>query len=168
MIENYIQEVHVVTPVPNPKFNPKFYLPENIGLTRAQQKVVGMVAGWKAGGTCTIGKGDGTLVVESTGGDPYVSVRKLKTVSGGPFTVGFRMKSRSSGKAVVYYNKPGKARTVPFAAKHDGKWHSYRVKIPVSSLNGLRLDPSVGAGRIEFDWVRLEDSSGQRIHEWNF
>jgi len=169
LIENYIQEADVVTPVPNPRFDPKLYIPENIGLPIPQQKVAGLIDGWRAQGTCSIQKLDGILDLESTGGDPYIHVWKMEPLSGGPFTVRVRMKSFSSGMALLYYNEPATLEhTVPLPVKHDREWHEVKVEIPVSSLNGLRLDPSTGAGRIGFDWIRIEDASGDVVRQWDF
>ncbi len=169
LIENYIAESGAVVPQPNPKFNPKQYMPENIGVPKDRQKVKGVVAGWVGAGTCTLDKGKGALIVNSTGGDPYFSAQKFDAVKGGPFSVQFSMKSDSKGTGTVYYNKPAAAaRTVVFQAQHDGKPHEYSVAIPVDTLDALRLDPSRGAGTMEIDWIRIIDSSGEVIRDWDF
>jgi arylsulfatase A-like enzyme len=169
MMEAYLQKSNAVVPQPNPKFNPKLYMPENIGVPAAKQKAAGLVEGWVASGTCSIEKGDGTLVVASTGGDPYLFVHQFNALNGGPFTVSLKMKSDSSGGSMVYYNTPAAAaRTVPFRVLHDGQWHEYDVKLPVSRLDGLRLDPSGAPGRLEIEWIRLKDSAGQTVQAWTF
>jgi hypothetical protein len=38
MIENHIKESKAVVPQPNPKFDPKLYKPENIGVPRVRRK----------------------------------------------------------------------------------------------------------------------------------
>ena len=145
MIENYIQESGAVVPQSNPKFNSKMYMPENIGVPKDRQTVKGAVAGWVGAGTCTLEKGDGSLIVKSTGGDPFLSAQKFDAVKGGPFTIRFSMKSDSSGNGTIYYNKPAAAgRTVSFPVQHDGTYHEYNVTVPVETLNAVRLDPARG------------------------
>jgi len=169
LIENHIREAEVVTPVPNPKFNPKFYVPENIGVPIAQQKAANSVDGWSAHGTCSIQMLDGVLDLDSTGGDPYIHTGNFEPLSGGPFTVRMRIKSASSGGAMVYYNEPANLKnTVSLPVQHDRDWHEVEVEIPVSSLKSLRLDPSSGPGRIGFDWIRIEDASGKTVRQWGF
>lgn len=169
MIEQYIAKTEAVVPQPNPKFNPKQYMPENIGVPKDKQTVQGQVAGWAPAGTCTLAQGEGTLIVNSTGGDPFFSAQKFDAVDGGPFTVSFSMKSDSSGTGTVYYNKPAAAgRTVTFPVQHDGTFHEYSVEIPVERLNAVRLDPSRGPGTMEIDWFRVLDSEGNTVREWGF
>ena len=171
MIENYIAESGAVVPQPNPGFDASKYHPELIGVQAGKHKKAGKaaVAGWLGAGTCTLAKGKGHLVVNSTGGDPFLSAQKFKAVSGGPFTVLFSMKSDSKGTGTVYYNKPFAAgRTVAFPVQHDGKYHEYKVEIPVETLNALRLDPSRGSGTMEFDSIQVLDHSGKTVQEWSF
>ena len=121
------------------------YMPENIGVPKDRQTVKGAVAGWVGAGTCTLEKGDGSLIVKSTGGDPFLSAQKFDAVKGGPFTIRFSMKSDSSGNGTIYYNKPAAAgRTVSFPVQHDGTYHEYNVTVPVETLNAVRLDPARG------------------------
>lgn len=169
MIENYIEESGAVVPQPNPKFDPKQYIPENIGVPKDRQKVKGAVAGWVGAGTCTLVKGNGHLIVKSTGGDPFLSAQNFKALTGGPFRICFSMKSGSKGTGTVYYNKPAAAgRTVSFPVHHDGAYHEYEVSIPVEMLNALRIDPSRGEGSIEIDWIRVEDKFGETVRSWEF
>ena len=169
MMVNYIKKSEAVVPVVNPNFNPKQYMPENIGVPKDRQQVRGVVAGWAPGGTCTLAKGNGHLIVNSTGQDPFLSAQKFKALDGGPFLVRFSMKSNSSGEGTVYYNKPAAAgRTVAFPVTHDGKHHEYSVEIPVDTLNALRLDPSRGPGAMEIDWIRVIDDSDKTVKEWDF
>ncbi|VGO15715.1 Arylsulfatase [Pontiella desulfatans] len=167
MIEDYIQRADVVVPVANPAFNPNYYIPENIGVPIQHQKVIGVIDGWKASGTCMIHQENGALVVESTGEDPYFELEKMDKVTGGSWVVRLRMKSNAAGTACLYYNTPAPGRTVNFPVQHDGKWHEYEVKIPAATLSGLRIDPSRGPGTMEIDWIRLEQA-GQVVQKWNF
>jgi len=169
LIGNYIEESGAVVPQPNPRFNPRFYVPENIGVPRAQWKIPGVVGGWAPDGTCTLTQGDGCLIVNSTGNDPFLSAQKFKAVDGGPFTVHFSMKSDSKGTGTIYYNRPAAAgRTVSFEVHHDGNDHEYSVEVPVETLNALRLDPSRSVGTMQIHWVRLVNYSGKEVRAWDF
>ncbi len=181
LMEAYLKDAGTVTPQPNPAFDPAQYRPEAIGVQKGGLRVAGAakagtpafsaaVGGWLASGsTCTLETAAGALVVNSTGGDPYFSVQKLTAVPGGPFTIRLRMKSDSSGAALVYYNKPfGKDHTVGFPVEHDGQWHEYEAAIPAPNLDALRLDPSTAPGRIEIDWIRIEKDAGTVVQEWTF
>ena len=156
-----------MVPVANPAFNPNYYIPENVGVPKQHQKVMGVVDGWKASGTCMIDKENGCLVVVSTGEDPYFELEEMDAVTGGSLVVRLRMKSNAAGTACVYYNKPAPVRTVNFPVQHDGEWHEYEIKIPVTTLSALRIDPSRGPGTLEVDWIRLEQA-GRVAQKWNF
>ena len=168
MIQKHIEDTDAVVPQPNPKFNPKQYQPQNVGIPKNKQTLRGAVGGWAASGTCTLEQGKGHLIVNSTGGDPFLSAQKFEAVDGGPFTVQLSMKSNSKGMGTVYYNGPAANRTVPFQVTHDNRHHGYKVKIPVETLNALRLDPSRGEGVIEIDWIRLMNKAGENVREWDF
>lgn len=174
MIEDHINRVGAVAPVPNPNFDPEAYRPEKIGV-QAQKKRGAKrppskpVAGWIAGGTCTLSKDDGALVANSSGSDPYFSVNNFKPLKGGSFKVSFEMTSNASGTGAVYYNKPANEnRLISFQVKHDGKPHVYTTEIPARMMDGLRIDPARGGGKIEINWVRLTDSSGKKVRSWEF
>ena len=168
MIENYILEANVATPQPNPTFNPKYYIPENIGVPTKQQKVIGRVDGWQTGGTCMISQKDGLLIGDSFGEDPFFYLLNFKPVGGGPFVLHLKMMSTSSGEARVYYNDPAaQDRSALFPVEHDGLWHEYSVPLPVDQLDALRIDPSHGPGEFKVDWIRLEQGENT-IFEYNF
>jgi hypothetical protein len=169
LIDRYLDRTGAVVPLPNEKFNPGKYVPENIGVPLSKQKIVGLVGGWIEGGSSSLEPGDGTAVLESLGNDPFFSVHKMKPVSGGPFSLSFRMKSDSAGEGLVFYgHPPAKARSISFAPKHNGKWEEFTVEIPGEKLTGLRIDPATRKGLIEFDWIRLTNASGKTVQEWSF
>ncbi|VGO12671.1 Arylsulfatase [Pontiella desulfatans] len=169
MIEDYIKTSGAVVPQPNTAFDPKFYMPENIGVPKDKQAVRGLVAGWVENGTCSLEQGEGTLVVKSTGADPFVQGHQFKLLHGGPFVVHFSMKSNSQGTGAVYYNQPaGKDCLIDFPVTHDGRFHELAIKLPVKTLNALRIDPSRGPGTMEFDWIRVLDHSGKILQRWEF
>jgi arylsulfatase A-like enzyme len=179
MIEKHLQDTRAVVPAINPRFDPAQYRPELIGVgklrtakkannaAKSKKPKPQTVAGWRSGGTCGIRKTASTLVINSTGGDPYISASSFKAANG-PFTVSFRLKSTASGTCTVFYNKPSLKQTVNCPVEHDGAWHDYKVAIPGATLDGLRFDPATGKGRIEFDWIRLESQDGTVLKEWGF
>lgn len=183
MIENHIEESGAVVPHPNPAFDPNQYHPELIGVPAARQKPAarpsaepgrkarGVVGGWIAGGTANLKRGKGTLIVESDGGDPYLTAqKKFHAASGGPYTLHLRIQSTSSGRSEVkYWEKAGpRTDSIPFPLTHDGAWHEHKIDIPAKRLLTVRIDPSTSAGRMEIDWIRLKDSSGEIIQGWSF
>lgn len=169
MIQKHIEETGAVVPQPNPKFNPKQYQPQNVGVPRDKQTMRGTVGGWAASGTCSLEQGKGYLIVNSTGADPYLKAQKFGIIKGGPFIVQLSMKSNSKGIGTVFYNLHNAAnRKIPFQVTHDNRYHEYKVKIPVETLNALRLDPSRGAGTIDIDWIRILDRSGETVREWSY
>jgi hypothetical protein len=174
LIEDYIQSAQVVVPKPNPRFDAQKYHPERIGIPadrteKAVRPVPSTAVGaWRSGGTCSIKRARDTLVIESSGSDPYFYRANMTPVSGGPFTVQVRVKSTASGDAMVFYNKPGIERTVPLPVIHDGQWHEYHTDIPVETLTGFRLDPATGAGRITVAWIHVTDQSGATVAQWSF
>ena len=129
--------------------------------------------GWMPSKDCRLAFEGGCLVVESTGGDPYLWTRDVPKAEG-PVTVTFRMKSDSRGDGFVFWGTRQqqnfhRSRRVPFTPQHDGAWHEYEVALPAQGmLTQFRVDPSRAPGRIEFDWIRLGVAGGKTLKEWSF
>ncbi|MDF7822596.1 sulfatase [Pontiellaceae bacterium B12227] len=181
MMENYIRNSGAVVPLPNPKFDPEKYNPSRVGKqpgglkisSKSKQKSVktagGTAGGWTAGGTCAVKAVKKSLQIKSSGKDPFIQANAFSDFIDGPFTVRLRMKSDASGQGAVYYGKPPSPDRMPhFDVNHDGEWHEYAVEIPADTLNGLRIDPARGAGELLIQWIRLEDSKGEVLKEWEF
>jgi arylsulfatase A-like enzyme len=184
LIDQHITATGAVVPQPNPDFDPSKYQPETIGVQPGGLRVAGeaakpapkskppvhtTVGGWRSGGTCSIRLKQGSLVINSTGGDPFVHVAELKPSSGGPFSLSVRIKSNARGDSVVFYNRPfHHSRTVPLPLEHDGQWQESRAEIPVDTLDALRIDPATGPGTIQIESVRLLDASGREVAKWQF
>ncbi|TWT95139.1 sulfatase [Neorhodopirellula pilleata] len=177
LIDQHIAETNAVIPVPNPQFDPTKYRPEQIGVGKIRnesaapkpRKLGKPVAGWQAGGTNKVQQADKALVIRSTGNDPYIIAHHPGTFTGGPFTIRLKMKSDSSGYGQVFYNQPFSAeQSIQFEVDHDGQWHEYALKVPVETINALRLDPTRETGTIEVQSIRVENARSDILRSWDF
>jgi len=154
LIDGFLEETGAIVPKPNPVYAPA-------------------ARGWRPSKDCRLSVRDGCLVVEATGGDPYVWTQDVPDAKG-PLVVAFRMKSTSRGGGTVYWSTAGqrkfdRSRSVPFQPVHDGVWHEVESALPIEgTLERLRIDPATAPGRVEFDWVRLIRSGGGIIMQWDF
>ena len=170
--------------MPNPEFDPSKYDPAQEGkaglkggANRAQKGRARQrgkpVAGWQPGGTCKLSVRSGTLLVESTGKDPYLICQLPNAVDVSPLTLQIRMKSTSSGRGQVFWRVPGRPysaeRSHAFDVKHDANAHEYAIQFtPKAPVQGIRIDPSRGSGKIEISKLRLIGNDGKIIHQWSF
>ncbi|GAB5439666.1 MAG: hypothetical protein Fues2KO_00150 [Fuerstiella sp.] len=185
LIEQHLNETQAVRPLANPKFDPSKYditqegKAELKGGANSPKKSKGKsagkpVAGWRPGGTCTLTAANGALVVNSTGGDPYLSHSLAEPLPAGSFTLQLTMTSDSSGNGQVFWQEQGAGpfkadRSQKFDVEHDGVEHTYKVEFySKDSVLALRLDPSTGEGEIRIAQVRLTDSRGRGVKEWKF
>jgi hypothetical protein len=172
IMERYIGNANVVVTIPNPAFDLEKYRQERIGVPcsrHTKKKGDQAVGGWSAHGTCSVKVATGNLQIDSQGGDPNVLAEPFKRVSSGPFKVTIRMKSNASGDGAIYFNRPASAERMPvFKVNHDGEQHEYTIAIPVKALDRLRLDLARGKGTIQIDWIRLFDTDGKMLNQWDF
>ena len=88
------------------------------------------------------------------------------------FTIEFEMTSDSRGGGQVFWatadNKVfHRDRSTTFEPTHDGKPHSYGVKLPVEKpIVALRLDPSTAPGQIVLKSIHLKDKDGKSLKTW--
>jgi len=114
---------------------------------------------WRAQNDCRLSAAAGSLIVESTGDDPYM--HHPVDLPGGQLLVELRARSSSGGSAAVYWTTDrspsrGEDKSRHFSVQHDGQWHEYRVRLTAPGrLTDLRIDPSGAPGKTEIDWVRL-------------
>ncbi len=182
-IETFLKDTQAVVPLPNTKFDPAKYRPELEGkatLKGGSQKAAKPaqtkpVAGWQPGGTCRLAVEDGSLVVQSTGGDPFFSSPLPKAVSQKSLMLRFTMTSESSGSGQVFWHEQGvtpaffRDRSVGFDAIHDGVSHEYVIEIaPGNPVLAVRIDPSRGPGKMQLSNIRLSDDAGNVLHQWKF
>lgn len=184
LIEQHLVDTKAVRPLVNPNFNPARYdvSAEGKGTLKggaAKSKKPRPnrrrrpVAGWLPGGTCELSRVSGMLRVESTGGDPHLSFSLPGVEQAGPMKFIAEMKSTSSGRGQVFWKEVGQPyaaeRSQGFAVRHDETLQTYSIDLsPEGPVDGVRIDPSNGNGRIEIQSMRLLDGSGNPIAEWSF
>ena len=129
---------------------------------------------WNAQHDCELALRTGTLIVQSTGQDPYFSTLDVPAIAQ-PLTLEFRMKSQAEGGGQLFWSTqpaPDKADTIAknqttFAVTHNALWHEYRVPFqPRQPLKSLRFDPCSAPGEIQIEGLRLVDAEGIIIKQW--
>ncbi|MEM6692578.1 MAG: sulfatase [Planctomycetota bacterium] len=189
MIEDHLIATQTVRPLPNPKFDPSKYdvtlegkatlkggankKPNQTGKSKQTRKPGKPVAQWQPGGTCTLNAADEALVVQSIGGDPFLSHTLDKPAAKGPFTLEFTITSDSFGNGQVFWKvqggRPFKAdRSKTFKVRHDGRPHGYSIPFDAAGpLDAIRIDPSRGPGKIEIRNIRLVSGDGTVPYQLN-
>ena len=155
LIEGFLADSQPVLPKPNPAYNPG-------------------VGGWSPSQDASLSVHESLLVMESTGGDPSMSNRGVPETTG-EATVEMRVRSTASGPGQIFFGILGarpifhRERSLPLKVTHDGEWHEYSAKLPLTGLlSALRIDPANAPGRIEFEWIRLKSADRQLLKEWVF
>lgn len=180
LLEQHLASTHAVLPLPNPDYVPGTYdlskegqsVPKKTGKSpQKSPRHAPPVAGWQAGGTCTLALGEDGLLVTSTGGDPHLSFTLPQPLAAAPMTLHVSMRSTSSGTGQAFWKVPGipfaAARSVPIEVMHDGTPHAYALALtPKEAVEAIRLDPSRGPGTIEITNVRLTDAAGATLFVW--
>jgi hypothetical protein len=86
------------------------------------------------------------LILQCTGNDPGLAFEKLAISQPGPYTLEFRLQSKSTGAGELYWTTDAetilpKGKHLDFEVKHDGEWHEMKLIIDeAKTLHGLRLD----------------------------
>ena len=148
LISRFLEETGALVPLPNPRY----------GQT---------VDGWEGNQDASLRKEDGTLVMKSTGGDPFITTHAMRPVMG-PVKVTIRMKSDAKGTGRIFWSLKGKRgfvrrRGLNFPVTHDGAWHDYKIDLPFKGkMIGMRLDPCTSPGEVRIDSIRVEDGSDSR------
>jgi arylsulfatase len=113
------------------------------------------------------------LVLECSGDDPGLAFDRLATpLSGGPFTLEFRVQSRASGGGELFWTTDAKTQLprgqrMEFTVTHDAQWHDLSMKIPETKpLHAFRLDPCAGAGEVRIEGLTLKDAQGKVLQHW--
>lgn len=134
-----------------------------------KQKELG---GWRAANQCDLGVRKGSLIVRSTGDDPYLVAVEVPPVAG-PLTLEWQQKTRVPGTTEVFWGdeRGGFAaeRSVRVGYTPDDRWQELRAALPVQGkLTALRFDPTGARGDVELAWLRLRAASGTLLKEWRF
>lgn len=187
LIDRFLSETQAVLPVPNPNFDPAVYRAEDEGkpgLKPAKKPKPSRtrkgpppkpVAGWKPSYDCTLAVRDASLVVASSGSDPYLSYALPKTLEAGRFKALVTMTSTGRGRGQFFWQEQGvqppffRDRSTVFAMTHDGKPREYRVTFTAAHpVTAVRLDPGQAAGEIRISAIKLLDTDEQLVYEWEF
>ena len=160
MIESFLKDTKAVVPNANSAYNSKLFF---------------KAGGWKTVGHVHLVKKWAGLQVRSFGEDlMMIETTDELAVTPGKHVLEFRMRSLSaSGPGRVYWPdaKKGfrKRWSAEFSVADDGLWHEHRVNLPLgNSVKKLRISPASSQGTVHFEWIRLRDSDGRLIKEWDF
>uniref|UniRef100_UPI0030D74334 sulfatase-like hydrolase/transferase n=1 Tax=uncultured Rubinisphaera sp. TaxID=1678686 RepID=UPI0030D74334 len=184
LIEEHLIDTAAICPLPNPSFDRSKYdvTQEGKALLKGRAKnpkppkarpLDPPVAGWQPGGTCNLSVSQNALIVNSTGGDPFLSYRLPNAVDEISYTLNITMTSNSSGSGQVFWQEKAAGpftanRSQFFEVNHDGNKHEYAIKFTTRSpLLALRIDPSRSPGRIEIADIRLIDKDGTSVYQLN-
>ena len=184
MIQSHLQATGAVVPAANPDFDPRKYDASAEGIPAANFKRGSVktsptprrrskpVAGWQAGGTCTLSLADDCLRVTSDGRDPYLSYRLSEPIEPGDLTLTVRLRSDSKGHGQIFWNAAGQpfaaARSQRFSPTHDNQEHEQTIRFsPTEPVRAIRLDPSRGAGTIEVFEMQLRRGE-KLLKKWSF
>ncbi len=158
MMDRHLEESGANVPRPNPNYDPEYH-------TRFD--------GWLPSGDTRMAFGTGTLIINSTGGDPFIHQATVPAAEGA-LHFRYRARSNSDGEGMFFWgteNAPnfGPHQRLEFDMQHDDEWHEYDVAFVANApLTSIRVDPSTARGRIEIDWIRLVDSEGNVLKTWSF
>ncbi|MAF66323.1 MAG: sulfatase [Pirellulaceae bacterium] len=182
LIERFLDDTNAVRPTRNPNFDPSKFRPELIGQPRRKPSapanrrgIPKPVAGWLSSRDCKLAVREGTLIVTSSGKDPWLSSALPKSLSKGDYVLELTMSSNGSGRGQLFWQEQEvqpkffRARSVTFAMTHDGKTHAYRIPFSSAhSVPSVRVDPGQGPGEMRIIEMRLVDVKGHVEHAWRF
>ena len=188
LITQFLAETSAVVPLPNPRFDSTQYDPKMIGkaISKTTRKPNGsgakqpqrkskLVAGWQAGGTCSLALKDGSLIVTSSGRDPHLSFKLPTELTQEKLVLKVTMSSTSKGLGQVFWQEKGvnpsffRDRSVGFNVQHDGRPHEYSVSFSTKQpVLAMRVDPSNAQGTITISSIRLLDGDGNDVYRWKF
>ena len=187
LIDQFLLDTQALVPSLNPNFDPSAYRPEDEGKpglrARKQPKpsagrkasAAKPVAGWKPSYDCTLALQDGSLVITSSGSDPYLSFALPKPLAASRFELQVTMTSTAAGRGQLFWQEQGvrppffRDRSAGFAMTYDGKPHEYRIAFTATRpVTAVRLDPGQAPGEIRISSMKLLGTSDRLVHEWKF
>ena len=112
------------------------------------------------------------LILHSTGTDPGLAFERLAIETPGPYTLEFRLQSKSSGPGELYWTTDPetilpKGKHLDFEVKHDGEWHELKLCMDeAKTMHALRLDPCGGEGEVKIEGLMLKAADGKVLAKW--
>jgi len=154
LLDTFLADTGAVLPQPNPTYDPK---------------AVESAGGWSVSGAARVGLRWGVLQLRSFGSDAVLTADAPLGVKPGRHVLELRMRSWSAGPARVEWSAAGKrTASATFEPRSDGLWHNYEVELPFSAaVDTVRFAPCTMQGTVQIAWIRLRDSAGNVVKEWD-
>jgi arylsulfatase A-like enzyme len=183
LIEDFLVRTNAVRPIANPSFDRSAYdvskegvpSPGHIGgKTNPKKSRSKPVSGWTPSDHCRLTLQDGSLLIQSTGSDPFITTSLTQALPPKNLVVHFSVTSDSKGYGQVFWSEsdsPGfsKERQVTLEMNHDGQVHDYQVALPADNeVTALRIDPARAKGKITISEITLRDGDGKALRQWSF
>ena len=194
LIEDFIAELNVVVPRPNPSFDPTKFDPSQIGVEagglkmppgfkgkpkrkpatkakgRSEEK---SMLGWVARNAEATVEND-SLRINPAGRQPFVANARVRVR--GPVEVRLRIKAPKSGTGRLQWRTEGQDGFPESGQRKSfdvagGDWQELSVSLPVESqLIHLRLFPSDTKRPTEIDWIEIGTAGGKASDRkrWDF
>lgn len=179
LIDQHLKETGAVLPQPNPKFDPKLFHPERIGVPanrakRGKPQAFPAVAGWTPR-NCQLKRKEDHLLITSLGNDPYLSRPLSQPLPAGEYVMEVNMLSSTEGAGQMFWEEQGvkpqffRDRRKTFPLIHDGDSHVYVIRFSaVKPVSAIRLDPGTSAGTIRLHSLVLKNTSGETVFQASF
>jgi len=154
----FLEQTGAAVPRPNPNFRPE---------------AVDSVCGWKGAGDARLNLSHEVFQLRSFGNAPAMVCEKALKLPAGKYSLSVRIRSWAAGPAALYWSGAGAEFTpeaaAPIRFPADGLWHECQSELDFAGeVNTLRLNPAAGEGSVSLAWLRLHNSSGQMVEEWDF
>lgn len=180
-IDDFLKDTKAIVPVPNLRFDPAKYHPEEEGKPTPRGKPqpkaganartdpgdILALKGWKARG-CAVAVKNGIVTITSQSKMPFLGVGAGQLDGHSRLT--FRLKSQV-GQGKIEWLPGGitnmKAQSVPYDVQ-DKNWSEIAVELPArdGETGILRLYLPAESQSVELDWIELKTTS--RTKRWDF
>ncbi|MCX6837345.1 MAG: arylsulfatase [Verrucomicrobia bacterium] len=173
------KEAQFVATAATPKLNPGWSHYDDTVPTQTKSKANGKKKPAQAAATIPRARKDTQLTVSgpqlilhSTGTDPGLAFERLAITQPGPYTLEFRLQSKSSGPGELFWTTDPetilpKGKHLDFEVKHDGEWHEMKLRMDeAKTLHALRLDPCAGEGEVKIECLTLKAPDGKVLAKW--
>ena len=121
----------------------------------------GSTQGWSAAHDCMVKAGDGRLVIQSTGNDPYLIGPAVPVTLEGPALVKLRIKCSTGSSGEIFWTTKqspawSEQQKATFRLQDTEDWQEVEASLNITgTLTRLRLDPGREPGKAQVDWIEL-------------